>query len=96
MAKYLKISFLEIINNAEWLDESTRKEAIQKLQKLKILISNESWVEDPQEIEKKYEEVSEYFETISKNICFNMYHESCMDTFFRFPIYKYFGIKNRF
>lgn len=93
MAKYLKISFVEIINEAEWLDKTTREEAIQKLEKIKIFISNEKWVENPQEIEKKYKEVSL---RIFSKIYVLIYHESCMDTFFQFLYTDILELKTAF
>lgn len=56
----IKNSFLEIIESTFWMNQLTRKEAIRKIKKIKTFISHESWVENPQEIENKYAQVSKY------------------------------------
>lgn len=58
MNENIRNSFLEVVENSSWLDESTKEEARNKVEKIKTFISHESWVEKPQKIENKYAAVS--------------------------------------
>lgn len=60
MNYYIKNTFIENIEKALWMDESTRQEAIRKLKNIQTFISHESWVEKPDKIEEKYADVSNH------------------------------------
>lgn len=62
MKDNLKDTFIEFIDKANWMDKSTKEEAICKLDNMKTFISHENWVEKPQKIENKYAGVSNIFQ----------------------------------
>lgn len=98
MAENVRKSFEETIKNAQWLDETTREEAISKVKKIELVISHEKWVENLQEIENKYADVSRYFENIflGTSVKYSVDNGSYLNTDFQLLRYRCLEIQKSF
>jgi len=54
LVKHLKQSFMEIVNQASWLDESTRKLALEKLFAIRENVAYPEWLLNNEELDKFY------------------------------------------
>lgn len=87
MTENVRKSFEKTIKNAQWMDKSTRKEAIRKLNKIEVIISHENWIESLEEIENKYADVSQYSKSnfLGTSVKYSMNRGSCLWYLFSIP-----------
>ncbi len=57
MLSNIHSSFKDLIESTEWLDDSTRMAALNKLSFISGIISFVEWMADPQEINNSYKTV---------------------------------------